>query len=62
MTIAEIMKKMIAAEPADRPLSDQAISDALADMGITLSRRTVSKYRGEQNIPSAAARSAGKRK
>lgn len=60
--VVGIMKKMIAAEPADRPLSDQAISDALADMGITLSRRTVSKYRGEQNIPSAAARSAGKRK
>lgn len=57
-----IMKKMIVAEPADRPLSDQAISDALADMGITLSRRTVSKYRGEQKIPSAAARSAGKKK
>lgn len=50
------IKKLIAAEPPERPLSDEVLADALAGMNIRISRRTVAKYRGELGIPPAAAR------
>lgn len=39
------MKKMIDEEDKRKPLSDQAISDKLAEMGMKVARRTVAKYR-----------------
>lgn len=40
----------------DRPLSDQALCRLLAERGITVARRTVTKYRLELGVGSAAAR------
>ena len=50
------IKKLIAAEPPERPLSDEVLADALAGMNIRISRRTVAKYRGEMGIPPATRR------
>jgi len=48
------IKRFITAE--DSPLSDGALCEALSGMGITLSRRTVAKYREEMGIPPANQR------
>lgn len=38
------------------PLSDEAIAAVLTSSGISISRRTVAKYRGQMNIPSVVTR------
>lgn len=43
--VLDAMKKMIDEENKKKPLSDQAISDKLAEMGMKVARRTVAKYR-----------------
>lgn len=43
--VLDAMKKMIDEEDKRKPLSDQAISDRLAEMGMKVARRTVAKYR-----------------
>lgn len=43
--VLDAMKKMIDEEDKKKPLSDQAISDKLAEMGMKVARRTVAKYR-----------------
>ncbi|NLU23672.1 MAG: RNA polymerase factor sigma-54 [Clostridiales bacterium] len=48
------IKRFVAAE--ETPLSDSALMQALSGMGITLSRRTVAKYRSELGIPPASQR------
>ena len=50
------LRKIIQEEPADKPLSDQALVEALAVHGIKLARRTVAKYREQLGIPSSAQR------
>jgi RNA polymerase sigma-54 factor len=50
------IRRFIQAEDAKRPLSDGALGEALAGVGIVLSRRTVAKYRGELGIPAASVR------
>lgn len=55
------MKRMIDAESGERTLSDQMITEALNNLGISISRRTVSKYRQQLGIPSAAARACRRR-
>ena len=50
------LRLFIRTEDPGAPLSDEALTAALASVGIHLSRRTVAKYRAELNIPSAAAR------
>lgn len=47
---------MIRAENPSRPLSDQAITDALAREGIRVARRTVAKYREGLRLASASDR------
>ncbi|PQO24733.1 hypothetical protein C2I36_01195 [Rhodobacteraceae bacterium WD3A24] len=47
---------MIAAEPPDAPLSDDAIRLRLEREGIDIARRTVAKYRGWLRLPSSAGR------
>jgi RNA polymerase sigma-54 factor len=42
----------------DTKLSDRAIADALKARGVSLSRRTVAKYRAQMNIDSSFRRSA----
>ena len=44
-----------AADPA-KPLSDQAISDALKEKGVTIARRTVVKYREQLGILASSKR------
>lgn len=43
--VIDAMKKMIDEENKKKPLSDQVISDKLAEMGMKVARRTVAKYR-----------------
>lgn len=43
-------------EDKSRPLSDDALVDALASHGYKLARRTVTKYRKKMNIPSSRQR------
>ena len=50
------IQKLIEAEPAHAPLSDDALVRLIATSGITLARRTVAKYREMLNIPSSFER------
>lgn len=49
--IRALIKKLIAAEKPNKPLSDNKIADILADQGINVARRTVAKYRESMAIP-----------
>ena len=48
--------ELVECEDPSNPLSDQAISEALEREGVSVSRRTVNKYREELGIPARAAR------
>lgn len=50
------IQQMIEAEDKNEPLSDQKITDMLKTKGITISRRTVAKYREEIGIPKSTNR------
>jgi RNA polymerase sigma-54 factor len=50
------IQSFIAAEDPAHPLSDSAIEKALSGMGMTISRRTVAKYRAVLGIPTASQR------
>ncbi|MEI2415155.1 RNA polymerase factor sigma-54 [Orrella sp. JC864] len=50
------VKALIEAESPDRPLSDVRICGLLADEGIVVARRTISKYRAQLNLPPAELR------
>lgn len=54
--VQAIIRKMIEAEPAGKPLSDQALADALKAEGIAVARRTVAKYREGLGIPPSSER------
>jgi len=45
------IKKMIAVEDVQKPLSDSKIAAALAEQGINVARRTVAKYREAMSVP-----------
>jgi RNA polymerase sigma-54 factor len=49
--IRAMIKKLVADEPAKKPLSDNKLAAVLADQGIQVARRTVAKYREAMNIP-----------
>ncbi len=49
--IRALIKKLVAAEKANKPLSDNKIAGILADQGIKVARRTVAKYRESMAIP-----------
>ncbi|MCB5160567.1 RNA polymerase factor sigma-54 [Marinomonas algarum] len=49
--IRAMIKKLVADEPAKKPLSDNKLAAILADQGIQVARRTVAKYREAMNIP-----------
>lgn len=55
-SIKSIIKDIIDKEDTKKPFSDQQISDTLKIKGISISRRTVAKYRDELNIPSSSMR------
>ncbi len=50
------LRRLIQEEPNGKPLSDQALVEALATRGIQLARRTVAKYREQLGIPGSAQR------
>ena len=54
--VQAMIRKMIEAEPAGKPLSDQALADALKAEGIAVARRTVAKYREGLGIPPSSER------
>ena len=54
--IQAMLRKLIGAEDARKPLSDQAIAEELNRKGIQVARRTVAKYREGLRIPSSSER------
>ncbi len=54
--IRALLKKLIAAENRNKPLSDSKLADILAEQGIQVARRTVAKYRESLIIPSSNER------
>lgn len=54
--IRAMLKRMIAAEPTARPLSDNKLALMLRSEGIQVARRTVAKYRESLRIPSSSER------
>ncbi|WP_266157688.1 RNA polymerase factor sigma-54 [Dyella silvatica] len=57
--IQAMLRKLIDAEDARKPLSDQAIAAELHRKGIQVARRTVAKYREAMRIPSSSERQRG---
>ena len=49
--IRAMLKKLIASEEANKPLSDNKLANMLAQQGINVARRTVAKYREAMAIP-----------
>lgn len=49
--IRAIIKKLVAAENARKPLSDSKITQLLDNKGINVARRTIAKYRESLSIP-----------
>ncbi len=56
IAVREMIRKMVDAEDATRPLKDQEIVARLKDADIGIARRTVSKYRAWLKIPPASRR------
>ena len=56
LSIKEVIKDLLADENPRKPLSDEQISAALAEKGIEIARRTVTKYREAMKVPPAAQR------
>ncbi len=54
--IKRVLNKLIDEEDKNIPYSDRILSEKLADMGISISRRTVAKYREEEGITGAQGR------
>lgn len=50
------IRKLIAAEKPEKPLSDNQIARLLSDDGVQVARRTVAKYREALRIPSSSDR------
>ena len=48
--IRELIKQMVGAEDARKPLTDSRMSEILAQQGIVVARRTIAKYREGMNI------------
>ena len=56
VTVREMIKKMVAEEDANHPLKDEEIAGRLRERQVLIARRTVAKYRAEENIPPATQR------
>ena len=56
VAIRALIRKLVAAEPATKPLSDQRIAAILSDQGINVARRTVAKYRENMGIAASSER------
>ena len=49
--IRALIKKLVAAEKSNKPLSDNRLASILSEQGIKVARRTVAKYRESMAIP-----------
>jgi len=49
--IRALIKQLVGAEDAKKPLSDSQIAELLGQQGIVVARRTIAKYRESLNIP-----------
>ena len=56
VTVREMIRKMVAEEDANHPLKDEEIAAKLRERQVLIARRTVAKYRAEENIPPATQR------
>ncbi len=56
LTVREMIRKMVAEEDTRKPLKDEEIAARLRTQQVMIARRTVAKYRAEDNIPSANQR------
>ncbi len=56
VSVKETIRKLIAAEDAQKPLSDARIATALKEDGLRIARRTVAKYREEMGIVASKSR------
>ncbi len=56
VTVREMIRKMVAEEDANHPLKDEEIAARLRERQVLIARRTVAKYRAEENIPPATQR------
>lgn len=54
--IKELIQNIIAHEDKKHPLSDQKICDKIKQQNITISRRTIAKYRTQMGIPDKSGR------
>ncbi len=54
--IRALIKQLVAAENARKPLSDSQISEILGQQGIVVARRTIAKYREALQIPPVSLR------
>jgi RNA polymerase sigma-54 factor len=52
----EILRELIQGEDRKKPLSDQRLVEILKEKGITVARRTISKYREQLNLLPARLR------
>lgn len=55
-SVKAIIKRLIKAEDATKPLSDEQLVDLLKKEGVEVARRTVAKYREALGIPSSSHR------
>ena len=56
LLLKRMVKKMIAEEDRAKPLTDEQITSMLQALGISVTRRTVAKYREDMKIPSTHQR------
>ncbi|WP_417683146.1 RNA polymerase factor sigma-54 [Pseudidiomarina aquimaris] len=54
--IRALLKKLVAAENPKKPLSDNKLTQLMAEQGIQVARRTIAKYREALNIPPSSQR------
>ena len=55
-SVQSIIKRFIDAENPAKPLSDQKIANLLRGQGLSIARRTVTKYRESLGIPATTMR------
>lgn len=56
LRVQRMIEEILTMEDPDRPLSDERIAQILAEKGIQVARRTVSKYRDRHKLPSSRRR------
>jgi RNA polymerase sigma-54 factor len=60
--VRAVMKELIAAEDPRAPLSDAELARLLAQQGLRVARRTITKYRALMRMPSVDVRRADSRR